>query len=140
MLSILNNFSRVVVLFFVCSASAEAGSCYKSSIRSEYFGTERVTQSYFCTNGEKTVLISKNCQKKSCDAYRKESAKGVSGIFSEVGNPGFTLCRNLKGKPEIIEFLVAGKWYKLNRCIFKSDNSYVDTGSLLAFYMKKYKQ
>jgi hypothetical protein len=123
--------------FFLVSSMTYALDCQKSKIQYITFGIKSVENSYFCTNQYKDLIISNNCKNKKCYAYKASHLKyRVSSLSSEVGKPGFKLCRKLKGKPQIIRFLVLKKWYKLDRCIFSTDNSYIDSGSLLKFYLE----
>ena len=53
-----------------------------------------------------------------------------------MGKPGFKLCRELRGEPQIVKFYAEKKFYKLDRCLF-SDGSFADTGFLLSHYLER---
>jgi hypothetical protein len=89
--------------------------------------------SQYCFNNDRNTLVSKNCINGKCKVLKALS--DILGtklkIYSDVGNPGFNLCHEIGGYPQIIEFFDSVNWYKLNRCTFNEDQSYLDVGLLL---------
>ncbi|MBL7545302.1 MAG: hypothetical protein JNL11_15900 [Bdellovibrionaceae bacterium] len=90
----------------------------------------------YCFNEEKTILLSKNCQTKKCSAFDYPYKFKIDQLLSEMGKPSFKLCREIGGKPELLEFYVDNKPYKLDRCLF-NDGSFVDTDFLLSYYLER---
>lgn len=122
----------LLALLLPINVSATDLECDTSQIRALVFGRTETSTATFCTNEMRTNLFSKNCQKNHCAALAAASRRiDISQLNTEVGKPGFKLCRLLGGKPELIEFLFRNTWYRLDRCLFDSDQSFVDTGTLL---------
>ena len=66
------------------------------------------------------------------DKYFKEQeiiAK-KSEIINPIGSPGFKICNQIKGSPQIIEIWNSKEWLSSDRCIFL-DGSFIDNGSLM---------
>lgn len=132
MLVILSSF----FLMLAPKAGAEDLTCSTGLIRKETFGHVSSESSAFCYNGEKTTLVSRDCAEKKCSAFYSHERYSIFELSSEVGKPGFLLCRRLGGKPELIDFSVGDRFFKLDRCLF-GDGSFSDTSLLLSFYLKK---
>ena len=123
----------IVILLIPFTAFSE--NCFTGNIKLKKFGKIEMFKAKYCTNENATVLISHSCASKKCDALKIEKPIDENSLFSEVGKPGFKLCRELKGSPQIVEFNVGRRWFKLDRCLFESDMSFVDTGTLLEHYL-----
>lgn len=130
----------VLLISFVFTVSFMAQAqeliCISGRISQVEFGKTKEESADYCFNGEKTVLLSKNCQQKKCSAFEDKRRFEIGELLSEFGKPGFRLCRELGGQPEIIEFIVESTPYKLDRCIFK-DRSFSDSDFLLNHYLKR---
>lgn len=111
----------------------DAPICMKGTLRWMDWGKATTQDIAYCFNNDRNLLISKNCMKKKCEVYKAlENVAGVKmEIFNPVGNPGFNLCNEIGGFPQIIEFYDSVEWYKLNRCYFSKDKSFVDTSYLI---------
>lgn len=120
--------SSIIFLSLASTLAAAELTCLKGTIKKLYEMKEITEPSEFCTNAEGNVLISKTCEKLDClkDLPLAEVKFNTAG----VGTPGFALCRKLGGGPEIVEFQVKEKWYKLDRCLLKQRSHYVDAGTL----------
>lgn len=101
--------------------------CTKGTISQIADSKEVKETSHFCYNRDHTRLVSHGCQKFEC--VPNKSVGKFSDYYSEIGTPGFKICRKLGGEPEIIEFFVDGKSYSLDRCLFKEE--YVNVGFLI---------
>lgn len=132
MLVILNSF----FLFFLATAQAEDLKCVSEKISFLEFDQEKIEKSSYCFNKLKTILLSKNCLKKRCRAFEEDRRFKIDDLISPFGKPSFKLCRELKGNPQLLEFYVENKPYKLDRCLF-IDGSFVDTDFLLSHYLEK---
>jgi len=132
MLALLNNLFPI----FLSLAQAQDITCINSKISLIEFGKSKNQSAFFCFNEDKTILLSKNCIKKKCSAFIYPHKFKIDQLLSQNGKPSFQLCRELSGKPELLEFYVENKAYKLDRCLF-SDGSFVDTDFLLSHYLEK---
>lgn len=106
---------------FLASAEAPKLHCLNGKLSIRVNGEAKIEKVSYCTNGDKTILMSK-------DFDRKRVAKRSVTNFENI-NPGFKLCHDLGGTAELVSFLDEGKWHELDRCLFK-DKSFIDTGSL----------
>lgn len=127
----------LLINFFILNTPVQAANytCVKGKISQTEFGKEKITPLEYCFNKDKTELVSKSCLKKKCQAYKDHRKFDINQFHSAYGKPGFKLCRELKGQPELLEFYVDNKPYKLDRCTF-NDEDFVDTGLLLDYYRK----
>jgi hypothetical protein len=125
-----------LIFAFSVSAQAQELICVSGKISQIEFGKLKEESADYCFNGDKTVLLSKNCQQKKCRAFEDKRKFKISELLSQIGKPSFKLCRELGGQPEIIEFFVEGQPFKLDRCLFK-DGSFSDSDYLLAHYLQR---
>jgi hypothetical protein len=125
-----------LALTFCLAAQALELTCVSGKISQIEFGKLKEESSNYCFNGDKTVLLSKNCQQKKCRAFEDKRKFKISLLVSQIGKPGFKLCRELGGQPEIVNFFVQNRSYKLDRCLFK-DGSFADSDFLLAHYLER---
>ena len=130
-------FNSILVVMLLNSGFSYAQDypCISGKISQLEFGKIKSEKAEYCFNEDKTVLISKGCQSMNCNAFKGLRKYKIEELFSSMGKPGFKLCRELGGQPQIIDFYVDNHPYKLDRCLF-SDGEFVDTGYLLAFYLK----
>ena len=122
--------SSLLLVFLNFSVQAADLECAPGKIKSLQFGKTKITSANLCTNSKRDVLQSQNCAQRKCAALRPTANVEVP-VAHQNGKPGFKLCWALSGVPEIIEFEFKGKWFKLDRCVFPQDSSFVDTATLL---------
>ena len=133
----LATLSSATLSFFLVSISYAAEfSCVSGNLRQVEFGKIKTESAEYCFNKDQTILISKNCQSMTCEAFKGNRKYRIDELLSQMGKPAFKLCRNLGGQPELVEFSVSNRFYKLDRCLFR-DGSFVDTDYLLSFYLKR---
>jgi hypothetical protein len=126
-----------LALFLTASVFASDLTCQKGDFRMPYDGSTKVISSQnYCYNKDRTELYSKDCQNHKCAAFNVDIKVTSSGIMDENSNPGFNLCRQLGGKPELLEFEASKEWFSLDRCLFK-DGSYVNTSELIRHYLHR---
>ena len=108
--------------------------CMKGIIRWTEWNKVKTEKADYCFNNDRNTLVSKNCLNKKCLVYSSLAiAKNIPlQIFSQNANPGFNLCIEIGGIPKIIEFYDTADWYKLNRCYFEKDHSFIDVGYLIS--------
>lgn len=116
------------------SAMADSKCLDKGKIRYRKFGDMVTEELAICFDKDKGTIESASCSKKGCEALnalnKKPDAKvTASGTF---GTPGFHACRAAGGEPQIIEYNDGSNWVPADRCIFKADNSFINTTRLLA--------
>lgn len=134
-MSLIFNKIIFIFLFFNTGFSKEL-DCINGKIEQTSYGKLITEQSSFCFNDAKNLLISKECYKNHCEKELSKRKFTIDELYSEIGKPGFRLCRNLKGNPQIITFYVEKKAFKLDRCLFSNGN-YVDTDYLLSIYLDR---
>lgn len=126
-----------LVLIFSFTAEARDLACVSSGkIVQIEFGKKKQEAAAYCFNKEKTVLLSKSCQRKNCKAFENKKKFKIENFLAPMGKPGFRFCRELGGRPEIVEFFVEDKPYKLDRCLFTSGD-FADTDFLLSHYIER---
>ena len=130
MLAILNNIFLVAIL----ASGAEKFSCSEGTITKTAFEKISSESAGICYNNDKTALVSKNCLERKCSVFQNPARYSISEFMGDIGKPGFKLCRKIGGKPELIEFSIEKKFYKLDRCLFP-DGNFSDTSLLLSFYL-----
>jgi hypothetical protein len=129
--AILNN----LIFYILFLNSAHALDCINGHIRIRTLGNLKVEQARYCYDKKRVELISPNCLDFHCKAFQNKKMYDLNDLHSNYGKPGFKLCRILSGEPALVEFEEANRWYKSDRCLFREDNSFVDTGTLLGKYL-----
>lgn len=120
--------SSLLLVFLTFAAGASALECAPGKIKSLQFGKTKITSANLCTNSKRDVLQSQNCAEGKCVALRPAADAPAA---NQNGKPGFKLCWAQGGVPEVIEFEFKGRWFKLDRCLFPQDGSFIDTATLL---------
>lgn len=123
----------LLLLYSLANANANEITCSTGKVRQTTNGKTYQEAVEFCTNDTKNIFLSRSCLDKKCSPYKIKRKYSYSDLFSENGKPGFKLCRNLGGEPQIIFFEVSNRFYKLDRCIFS--DGFIDTGFLLQEFL-----
>ena len=110
--------------------------CSQGKIEQTTFGKTTSETSNYCYNETKNQLISKDCYLTHCEKKLSNKKYKMKDLYSDIGKPGFKLCRELSGTPQIINFFVDKKSYQLDRCLFKNEN-YIDTDYLLSLFLER---
>ena len=127
----------LMLVFSPAQGASNFGNCiHNGKIRLFYDSEQRYETASYCTNSDKTSLLTEKCVTLNCFSKLPRLDLKMKDLYSAAGKPGFELCRKLNGRGQIVEFLVDGKWYKLDRCVFDQESWYVDTGFLLGNYLK----
>ena len=123
-------FYFLVLISFFSLSSLASEKCFES--KSGYILKQKeITQKeYVCSVEfqEKIFYVSKKCfdQKKSlpCAHGFQEPIKvmEIKGLLGEFGSPGFKICYELKGEPQIFTFksAISNEVEETNRCLFKN--------------------
>lgn len=131
--------SSLMTLIVVTSPIAFANQleCGRIEIKKTLNKDIQTVRAQACTNKDRTLLISENCRNRKCEALSFDPLLiSKKDLASQLGKPGFKLCRKLSGEPSLIEFKIKNKWYALDECRFAADNSFVNTGELLETFYK----
>lgn len=117
-------------------AAADASLTCKDDgkIRYRKFGKMVEEKTSYCY--DKDRLLSAACSRKaSCDALtaiaKKDDAAIAKSANNAFGTPSFHACRMLGGEPQLMEYFDGANWVPTDRCVFKSDGSYVNAARLL---------
>jgi len=131
-------FVSVLALVFMTAAIAgekDSVKCTEGKIRTSAFGETVITRAKICHGEMIENFASASCRNKKCSAFKVRKRYYIHEFLSDVGTPGFKLCRELGGAPEIVDISVDGSWHRTDRCVFK--DGFVDTDSLLDFYIDR---
>lgn len=134
----LRYFVSLLLIALTTSAVAEEKKhkkCEESKIRIETFSEVKTIEEKICYGEEVVNFTSLSCKKQKCSAFKFPKRFYISEFLGPMGTPGFKLCREVGGSPEIVEIFVGGLWYRTDRCLFK--DGFVDTDSLLDFYIDR---
>lgn len=116
-------FLVTCVLLFLNTTQAQ--SCSDAQVKIIFEGKPIVTKETMCTikTPDKMLFyVSKSCQNYNCDILKKrKSSIEIKNYYNNIGSPGFKLCFELGGIPQIFEFSNgADHWQSTERCIFNS--------------------
>ncbi|WP_413586805.1 hypothetical protein [Bdellovibrio sp. HCB274] len=110
--------------------------CEKGYLRETTNGKTTEIAATYCYNQDNNILTSPSCKNLDCPAaFDKNKKIEKSKVMNQTSNPGFNICREIDGKPQVVEFKVGKNWHRLDRCTFK-DGSFVSTSELVGFYLK----
>lgn len=109
--------------------------CEAAKIRIETFSEVKVLEEKICYGEDIANFTSASCKKQKCSAYKAPKRYYMHEFLGPMGTPGFKLCREVGGTPEIVEIFVGDLWHRTDRCVFK--DGFVDTDSLLDFYIDR---
>ncbi|QLY26472.1 hypothetical protein [Bdellovibrio sp. KM01] len=126
--------NSLLALALTLSFAQNPLTCEKGLLREATDGKTTEIKATYCFNEDKTILTSKGCQKLDCKTAFKAKFIDKTKATNTTSNPGFNICRELKGTPQIVEFKVGQDWHRLDRCTFK-DGNFVSTSELVGFYL-----
>lgn len=128
----------ILITILLSSIGFAKESCTKGSIR--YIHNKKIKKEniVFCIDQDKRdkFIYSKNCKGLMCDQVKEPWRKGIDlGKYpSSVGSPGFKVCRELGGSPQIIEFQINdGEWNQSSRCMF-NNKTFVSNNLLIKLW------
>lgn len=116
------------MIFFLLSFSffASAEECQKARVR-YIFDRKYVYEAVeLCREKSPDNVIfyfSSSCVKRQCEILKREKKEiKVKARYSNTGSPGFKLCQELAGVPQIFEFQLKDSpnqtWQSSERCLF----------------------
>lgn len=127
--------SFFLFIFSTFPVQAQELSCGTGTVTKMVFGQKQTQNVSLCYNENRGTLFSVSCAKKNCDVFKKPERFLFKEIYSEMGSPGFEVCRRLQGVPEIITVDIADKSFPADRCVFPNGD-FADTGSVFKFYVR----
>ncbi|WP_127717392.1 hypothetical protein [Halobacteriovorax sp. HLS] len=127
-----------LIVAILISSSQAKETCSAGKIKFINNQKEKIEKLTFCTDSDKygEFIYSKDCQGLSCnflkDPYKRPA--NLSKYAKSVGSPGFKLCRELKGSPQIIQYQVnSDEWKQDSRCFF-GKSSFVSINVLMTIW------
>ena len=131
---------NLILSFLIISSIALAEeSCKKGKIKYTYKKELKEIEMQYCTDEDSRdkFIYSKNCKGLSCEQVKDPAKRPINlGKYpSAVGSPGFKVCRELGGSPQIIEYKINGKdyWEQSSRCIF-NEETFVSNNLLIKLW------
>lgn len=127
-------FIIIISFFSLCDAKE---ICSTGEI-SYIFKQKKVIQNLeFCFDKDKrdNYIYSKNCMGLSCKEVQNPHEKPLilSKYKHSIGSPGFKVCRELGGSPQIINFKIKNESHQGSRCIF-NDTTFVSNNLLMKIW------
>lgn len=133
----LSRSTVVTICFLLCFPLMGNETCTNVETKHVEGQDEKSSRTEACVRkDERDIYIySKNCKGLECKVLKEPATKPVSlrGYKRSIGSPGFKVCRELEGSPQIFSYKYSGKWYKTDRCIFE-DGSFASTNLLLKLW------
>ena len=114
----------------------EAYVCENIDISYIYDRKEIHEKIEFCTIEEKglSYLVSKSCLKKNCGLLKADKEKiSQLKLITQIGSPGFHLCRELGGLGQIFKLKKMQKTLETQRCLIGQD--FVELSLLVDSYL-----
>ncbi|MBC7428385.1 MAG: hypothetical protein H7336_07220 [Bacteriovorax sp.] len=112
-----------LALFFILSGNLYAKSCNDVQVRIIFEGKPAIAKETLCskkTPDNMLFYVSKSCDENKCEILkRKKSELEIKDYYSNIGSPGFKICNELGGIPQIFEFSQGPNlWQSTERCLF----------------------
>lgn len=119
----------LALCFLLLTQAFAEESCGPGKIKYTNKGKEVVKALSFCVQVEKRgiLLTSITCKGGQCKELKDPHKRPVNlGKYPDtIGSPGFKVCRELGGSPQIIEYQYPDKfkdqWKQSSRCLFRED-------------------
>jgi len=132
----MNKF-RAIIGIILFSSSVSAEECGRGNI-SYYLNNKKIsTDEKFCFDQDERskYIYSQDCTGLKCKILKNPEERPVSllGYKSSIGSPGFKVCRELGGTPQIVEYKLKEHQGKIDRCIF-SEKTFVSNDLLMKLW------
>lgn len=127
--------TKILVLFFIPLVSFASEICKVGEIKYVHNKNDIIQKMEFCvdTTDNGKFVFSKNCSGSACKALSDPSSKPIDlrKYKSSIGSPGFKVCRELGGQPQLYFYRFDSKeeWQDDSRCIF-SEKEFVSNALL----------
>jgi hypothetical protein len=116
-----------LLYYSLMSSTIHANECFNTKTKIIFDGKPELEKITLCqkkTPDNMLFLTSKSCLNDQCEILKRPKKNLIiKNYVSNIGSPGFKLCEELGGVPQIFDFLdPANKWLSSERCFFgKSD-------------------
>lgn len=124
-----------ITLFFL-STNLMASECQEKDIKIIFDRKPVLTKEVIClkkTADNMVFYVSKSCATGKCDVLKKKKTLlKIENFYSNMGSPGFKLCEELGGVPQIFEFKNTKdvSFQSAERCLF-SKNDFLENSLLI---------
>lgn len=119
---------KTLIFFLLASTKLWASSCDDVETKIIFDKKEIYKSEVLClkkTSDNMVFYVSKSCAEDQCEVLkRKKKEILIKDYHHNVGSPGFKLCEELGGVPQIFEFAKdkkIGHWQSSERCFFGKD-------------------
>lgn len=121
---------KLTILLFFCflvfSIEASEKSCEMHNVKIIFDKKPIVSNEEMCRfidEDNSLYYMSKSCLFYGCEVLKKKKGKLViPNYYGKIGSPGFKLCEELGGVPQIFEFqkksVSKNDWQNTERCLF----------------------
>jgi hypothetical protein len=128
----------LMTLFFLSTTISAKEVCSTGKIKYTYKQKEKIEVVDMCEdiNGLGEFVYSPDCKGLECKVLKDPFKRPVNlkKYSSSIGSPGFKVCRELKGSPQIIKYQFKSKaWKQDSRCIFNK-KSFVSNAILMKIW------
>lgn len=108
--------------------TVQAKDCEEYNVRVVFDKKNILTKENLClkkTSDNLIFYISKSCDLDKCEILkRKKRLLKIPNYLGNIGSPGFKLCLELGGIPQIFEYQkknLSSPWQSAERCFFEND-------------------
>lgn len=129
------------LILFIFSTQLIADDCFQTSTRIIFdrkTEQEAITLCKKKTADKLVFYVSKSCDNDRCEILKRSKKNlPIKSYLGNRGSPGFKLCEELEGLPQIFEFQdQSKKWQSTERCFFGKED-FVEI-SLLTYEWKAF--
>lgn len=114
----------VALCFFLCVKMAQA-ECLKAETKIIYQRKAEMAEEILCEKniGKIVFYVSKSCVNDQCAILKRpKKTLAIKDYHGNFGSPGFKLCAELGGVPQIFDYKFAKTdWKTAARCFFGKD-------------------
>ncbi|MBC7539795.1 MAG: hypothetical protein H7281_13320, partial [Bacteriovorax sp.] len=124
----------LILNLFVFTTLLNAHECFQTTTKIIFNGAAESEKTILCkkkTSDGMLFYVSKTCLNDQCEILKRSPKKVViKNYYANIGSPGFKLCMELGGTPQIFDFQdEKDKWKNTERCFF-GKNDFVEISFL----------
>ncbi len=118
---------RKILFLLLFSQNTFAANCESVQVKIIFDRKPVYSKETLCSQKDSDNIlfyVSSGCAKGECEILkRKKSTLTIKNYYHNIGSPGFKLCEELGGVPQIFEFLKpkSALWQSTDRCLFNKD-------------------
>jgi hypothetical protein len=127
---------KKLIFLLIFPAMTLANTCDPYDVKIIYDRKEIFSKEVICTkktSDNMVFYISKSCLDNKCEILKKKKSRvHIKDYYSNTGSPGFKLCTELSGVPQIFEYRSKknAQWQSTSRCLF-SNRDFVEISLLI---------